>query len=693
MATLEQIEQALRAADAAGNAEDARRLAQAYADMRRQQSAPEFSNVQSGASSVAQPKSWVDRQIQGAGLGARSMIQGAGSLVGMIGGDAVNALVSDPIERAVTGRDVQTTPMRDRAAGLADALGLPKPQTSTQRVMSDVGEALTGTSLTMGLGAAMSAGRPLAQSATNRIGRLLTTQPVLQGVSAATGSAAASATREGGGSKWQQLGAGILGGLSPGVAGTSLAALARGAVRGGDGAQMQRTIQDFAAVGATPSVGQASGSRTLQGAENLLAGGPTSSGVMARFAEQQADDIGGGLQRLAGGMSRRPSGETAGRAITEGVDAFRNNARAQQRALYWQADRFIPDTTPVPTQNAWQEVVRLTSPTPGATATTGALIHPRIAQLRQNLEQDLAANGGTLPYSALRAIRSQIGEQISDFSMTPDAPTRQLRQLYGALSRDMEAAASAAGPQAQMAARRANTYTRTLNDRLEEVQRVVDKNGGPEAVFNAAMSGTRDGGTTLRKVMQSLPRESQREVTGAVIKRMGMPTAGQAGVDGAEQFSASTFLTNWNRVSPEAKAALFNRHGPGFAQDMDRIARVADNVKEGSKVFANSSGTANRQAAQAYGIGLPLSIVQAPFTGHYWPVVATVGGGIGANLAARALTHPNIVRWLARSTAMPVGSINASLRQLAEQGQRDEDPDVIEFANALLEQQPEDAPR
>lgn len=37
MATLEQIGQALKAADAAGNTEDARRLAQAYADMRRKQ--------------------------------------------------------------------------------------------------------------------------------------------------------------------------------------------------------------------------------------------------------------------------------------------------------------------------------------------------------------------------------------------------------------------------------------------------------------------------------------------------------------------------------------------------------------------------------------------------------------------------------------------------------------------------------
>lgn len=42
MATLEQVEQALRAADAAGNTEDARRLAQAYVQMRESQGAPKI---------------------------------------------------------------------------------------------------------------------------------------------------------------------------------------------------------------------------------------------------------------------------------------------------------------------------------------------------------------------------------------------------------------------------------------------------------------------------------------------------------------------------------------------------------------------------------------------------------------------------------------------------------------------------
>lgn len=55
MATLEQIEAALRAADAAGNVEDARRLAQAYSQMRSQQAPkPDFGNVTSGGGQYVQ---------------------------------------------------------------------------------------------------------------------------------------------------------------------------------------------------------------------------------------------------------------------------------------------------------------------------------------------------------------------------------------------------------------------------------------------------------------------------------------------------------------------------------------------------------------------------------------------------------------------------------------------------------------
>lgn len=674
MATLDQIERALRAADAAGNVEDARRLARAYADMRDQQQPPaDFGNVQSGASTTETADA-ARREQHPIGsalgeIGGRQVLQGAAGLVGALGGDALNHYVLTPLGLS----DGRT--YRQAASDFANSVGMRRPETAGERVASDVGEALTGTALTMGAGSLLGSG--------SRLGNLLTAQPGLQAVSAASGSGASSAARESGASQGNQLLAGLAGSLSPGAASAGGAAALRGAIRGRSGEQMQRTIADFNAMGASPSVGQASGNRLVQGAENLLAGGPTSAGVMNRFAERQAEDIGGGLQRLAGTLSRNPSAERAGRAIERGAETLKQNTGATKRALYWQADRFIPESTPVPLSNTWQRVVGLTSPTPGAVATTGAMVNPKIARLRQTLEQDLAAGNGQIPYSALKRIRSEIGEAISDYSLVSDTPTREYKALYAALSRDMEAAAQAQGPEAVRAARRANNYTRAAADRMEQVQRVIDKNGGPERIYSAAMSGTRDGGTTLRAVMRSLPPEGQKAVTAAVIKRMGMATPGAQDAAG-DVFSASTFLTNWNRVSPEAKAALFNRYGPGFNRDMDRIARVADNIKQGSKVFANPSGTANRLASMTYGA----SLVGSLFTGGT-PLL--VLGGLGANGMARVMTSPRSVNWLARMTDLPRGAIPGAINAMVAEARREGDDDLLQLAGELEQREQETA--
>lgn len=646
----------------------------------RRESAPPAESAQQAPQTA--PDGWEYGAGRDLAFGARSVIQGAGGLLGAVGGDAFNNYVANPIARQFGLQESGS--YRDEAKALADRIGLPQAQTSGDRVLGDVGEALAGTGLTMGIGGGVNAlanlGRGGAAPVANRLGTLLTAQPGLQTVSAATGAGASSSTREAGGSEGEQLLAGLAGGLGPGVAGAGGAAALRGAVRGRSGEQMRNRLADFEALGTTPSVGQASGNRLVQGLENVLSGGPTSAGVMTNFAERQADDIGRGLQDMAGGISRSPSAERAGRAIERGVDTFNNNVGATRRALYWQADQYIPDNTPTPMRNTVRTATDLTTPDPLAPETTGNLIQPGIAALRENLEADLAANGGNLTYSALRRIRSEIGERIGGASpLNPPADIRELNRLYGALSEDMREAARSQGPQAVAAANRANNYTRASAERLDAMRRVVEKAGGPEKVYSAVMSGTRDGGTTLRSVMQSLPPDGQRAVTAAVIRRMGMANPGMQDAAG-EAFSAQTFLRKWNDVSPEARRALFDRYGPRFTRDVDRIANVAENIRDGSRVFANPSGTANRAAAMTYGAALVGSL----FTGGTAPLAL---GGVLSNGAARVLTNPNAVRWLSNITTLPQGSVPAALAAMRAAGERDGDEDLVELADEIENRQ------
>lgn len=675
MATLEQIEQALRAADAAGNAEDARKLAQAYADMRGSQQPASFGNVTSAVDSTESGPSAMDTVKRQAGLGARAMMQGGADLVG---------IVADPFIVGANKLGANQATMRQGAGMIADRIGLPQPQNAAERVSGDVTAALTGGGGVMGVGRQLARRAPGVMQA---VGETMASRPGTQVTSLVGGSGAGGATREAGGGQGAQVTAALVGGLSPSAVNYSGAAGLRGLMRGGESGRnaMQQGIDDFRAVGANPSVGQATGNRRAQGLESLLTGGPTSGGVMVRAAERQADDIGRGLQARADQFFPNASAERAGRAIEKGSQAFAGNVKATRRALYWQADQLIPDTTTLPLTRTQQALQALTTPTVGAESTTAAMINPKIAELAKNVGEDLLAarsgGSGGLPYTAVKDVRSRIGEALSDFSLTTDKPTAEYKRLYAALSQDMEDAARQQGPAAQRAVKRANNYFKTSQDRIEQVERVIDRNGGPEKVYNAVMAGTRDGGTTLRAVMQSLPSEGQRAVTGAAIKRMGLATPGNQDVAG-EAFSAQTFLTNWNKVSPEAKRALFDRHGPAFVKQMDRIASVAERIRDGSKVFANPSGTANKGLAYTYAGSLAGSLL----TGQVGAFAALVGGGAGSNVLARAMTNPKFVGWLAKATELPVSALPQQAVTLKIIADRENDPDLAELAQALKQQ-------
>lgn len=666
--------------------------------------AADFSNVQGGLQSTDAGRlrdGWKPGTGRDVMMGVRSVLQGAGGLVGALGGDAFNHYL-------VPG---QQPSYRDAAAGLADRMGLPKPQMGRERVLSDVGEALTGAGLTMGAGGLLAGGGRVAASGAptgaQRVGQFLSAQPVSQVASTAAGAGSAGIVRENGGGTGAQLAAGLAGAMVPGAAGALLPgirsqgtipatsnALARLALRGKDPARVQQAMGDFAAAGTTPSVGQATGNRAVQAMETLVGNVPGGAGRMERFGQQQARDVSARMDDMATNLS--PRGGTAtpqqvGQSIVggiEGPNGFMDRFRGQSNQLYGKLDATIPSGTLVRANNATAYLAQQAAPIPGAGATSALLSNPKLAGIREALEADLAAGNGVIPYEALARIRSRVGEMIGDAGLVPDIPTRQLRALYGSLSEDMRAAAQAAGPDATKAFNRANNHFKFGMSRLEKVEHVIDKSGGPEKVYAAAFSGTQHGATTLRAVMQSLDKNAQRELTASFIRRMGRANSNQQNAAG-DVFSMETFLTNWDKVSPEAKRTLFDRHGPMFTASMDKISRAAERVRDGSRVFRNTSGTA-RQTALLQAGGTAILAGQQAATGNVTAAIYTILGSAGsaltANRMARLLTNPKAVMWLAASTDKPMGELLGQLQTLRRIGEKDEDPELVALADDLQRQ-------
>jgi len=192
----------------------------------------------------------------------------------------------------------------------------------------------------------------------------------------------------------------------------------------------------------------------------------------------------------------------------------------------------------------------------------------------------------------MKRLRTQVGELVDDSVLSPDTSTRQLRALYAAMSDDLTTAVKATGDaKAAQAVSRANNYYRAGMQRVEALERVIDRSGGPEAVYRAMFTNSREGGTTLRRVMQSLDGAQQKDLAAATLRRLGRANP-SAQDELGEVFSPETFLTNWNKMAPEAKNALFDRFGSTYRGDLDKIAAATSRAREAASVLANPSGTA-----------------------------------------------------------------------------------------------------
>jgi hypothetical protein len=619
---------------------------------------------------AAEEPSFMNDLGRAAAMQTGALVKGAAGMV---------ALPTDAVVRLLNAAGI--TDWKPAADSINEAIDsiTPEPRNATERVTNSVAQSLGGSAGGIGLG----------RAAAGAVGKVLMTNPGMQAAGAVGGGGSSQIAAEAGAGTVGQLAAGLAGGVAGSAGVSGLAGATRRGFRGGEAGRqrMEGNIKAFEAAGTTPSVGQATERRSMQAAESLMSRTPGSAGRMASKAEQQAGELGEGVEWQAGKLAGRTSGEQAGRAIERGVrgeGGFVEQFKAKQGDLYNELDKHVQPQTPVTIHKTVTALKDLNAPIEGAPNTSKFFQNSKMRSIEEALGKDIeqAAAEGALPYEAIKKLRTLVGNEMADSTILSDVPRSKWKALYAALSSDLEGAARGAGPQATAAWNRANNYTRAGMRRLEQIDHVIEKNGGPEAIFSAATSGTKEGATTLRAVMQSLPKSAQKTVSATVLRRLGRATAGRQD-DLGEKFSTETFLTNWNSMSPQAKAVLFDRYGEQFRQNMDQIAKVASNLREGSQVFRNPSGTAQATAQTSAAVGF----VAALATGNVGTAGAIAGGVAGANLSARLMTNPRFVKWLATTTKAPAGAGPALLNQLANST----DADIQEFVSLAQNQPGDDA--
>lgn len=230
MATLPELENALRKAHAAGNTEHARR----FADEIRKMRGSDFSGVSTNVDSSYQVVPRVTREQRQAQIaqadaalnyenrlnslnqqeqaGRLSGIGGRGILTGLA---AIPDLAVSPITNLVNRALPENMQQRDIGGSvnaLLDALGTARAETPGERIYQDTTSGVTSAVVPVGIGNTLArSARPVVSG----VGRTLASNPLAQIIGGGTGAVASSSTREAGGGPMAQLGAGFLGALAP----------------------------------------------------------------------------------------------------------------------------------------------------------------------------------------------------------------------------------------------------------------------------------------------------------------------------------------------------------------------------------------------------------------------------------------------------------------------------------------------
>jgi hypothetical protein len=665
-------------------------------------------------------RSMADELGRQLGLTLRAGVSGVAALPAMVS-DAVTGPINAGLDAvAGEGKGFRFQSAGAALNNIMTKSGVAEPESATERVVQDIGASMAGAGSMIKAGVGL-AKAPINTARKGLGDMLAAGPGLQVVSSATGAGASGVTRESGGGAGAQLaagLAGGVLPSAASFARDASIRGLIRGGEQGRQ--RVSDTLDSFEkAANTTPTVGQATGTRAMQAVETGLSNTIGSSGVMIRRGEAQALALDDSVRKLSEALAPNASGVEAGGAITSGVLAFRDNMKTTQQRLYSQLDNHIPagtritadktqsaladlntDIAGAPELSKWFKNARIQGIEGGLKSDTGSLdavlsrpgMQQQVDQMRSQLEAEAAkitalnAERRTLgmvnmenvntpeqigekineflgkqvdsrmPYESVKKLRTLVGRELTDNSLASDVPRSKWRALYAALSDDLGSAAQQAGPKAEQVWTRANRYTKLSMERMDQLEKIVNRDT-PEKIFKAATSNLAEGGTTIRRVMQSLPLDNRREVTAAVLQRLGKAKNGMQN-EVSDVFSSETFLTNLAAMSPAARKAIFDSSGyPGLGERIMQMGRMASVRREGAQVFANPSGTA-RQTAM---LGWASTLFGGLASGNATVIAGALAVPIGANYAAKKFTSPDLVRFLAGKNEFRAGSNSAAL--------------------------------
>ncbi len=411
-------------------------------------------------------------------------------------------------------------------------------------------------------------------------------------------------------------------------------------------------LQTAEHLGISPSLALSSGGRGAQAIEGALSKSPGGAGVMANHENKLLASIDGFIERAQQKVGGRAGGTTElGDNIRYALNSFIKQFSKEGGEKYDKFWQLLPKNTRIELKETKGMLDSALNRYADDPAFQSLLDNPKLAFIQKAIE----ASGGKINVSTARALRTDIGSALSgEGVLASDAVHADFKQLYGALSRDINDGAASLSPAARSALAEANTFWSEGRNRIEEYLEPLAKEADGDKVFKKLFGDSTSGGmkelgpVRAKEILDALPAKVRGEVVSEVIHRMGHSSAGKQGAAG-DDFSMATYLTNWNKMNPKTKAILFS--DPAVRKDMDELANFAEKYK-GRSALANTSNTAPTADILGWlvkiGGGAAGLFAGGPIWGVLGAFLAPVLTAGTSHVTAKMMTNPNFIKWMAK---------------------------------------------
>lgn len=377
---------------------------------------------------------------------------------------------------------------------------------------------------------------------------------------------------------------------------------------------------------------------------------PISATPVAKAAERSQGQMRDAAYRTAASEGDVVPTDVAGEAVTDAAKRLNSKTRDIGNARYnkaW-ADPIASALT-IPPRNALSKIDELITDLRNAPSTNASAITNL-----QKLRSDLA---GGMTAKALHSLRHEIRDGVYDGGLRSSKDQSRMKAIGEAMSDDMLGYLDQTGNKRTAdSIRQADRYWKDRVEHIDQVlQPLIGRDGqkGGEQIVQALETmarGNFGGNKRLGRLLKEMTPEEAGNVRATIIDRIGKATPGQQTAEGGA-FSPATFLTNWNRMTPQAKETLFSNKA--LRQNLDDIALLSERMKA-SQAMSNHSNTS--LAAQG-SVGLQLGWAVSHFPSFLMGSVAQYGTG-------KLMASPGFARWLAKA---PERTSEQAARKYSEQ--------------------------